>query len=335
MLMTEERLMRDFTQKFEKYLSENLGIKPHLIPWEREKGLPYFLRDLYSVYECELLSQPWLVLAAHHEEEATPATLRKHINQVKKKWDNEVLYLAPAMSTYNRKRLIEQKISFVVPGNQMYLPALGLDLREYLRNIRTTKRKKFSPSTQAVLLSMFYDWPKEGVTPSQLAERLDYSLMTMTRAFDEIESAGLADVDMEWRERVLVFDGGKKEVWDRSSALMRSPVNKRIKVMGTRKKNFPYAGESALARYSMLAEPKCPVIAVSNRHWKAMQELAAVMEVPNEEPGATEVEVWSYSPELFARDGMVDPLSLYLSFRESPDERIEMALEKLEEAFPW
>lgn len=327
--------MQNLTQKFEKYLSENLGIKPHLKPWDKENGLPYFLRDRYSVYECELLSQPWLVMAAHHEEEATPATLRKHINQVKKKWRNEVLYLVPSISTYNRKRLIEYKISFVVPGNQMYLPALGLDLREYIRNIRTTKRKKFSPSTQVVLLSMFYDWPNEGVTPSQLAERLGYSLMTMTRAFDEIEAAGLADVGMEWRERVLGFDGGKKELWEKAGEHLRSPVNKRVKVRGTRNEKFLIAGESALALYSRLAEPACPVIAVSKGHWKAMQDLAAVMQVPQEEPDTTELEVWSYSPELFARDGVVDPLSLYLSLRETRDERIEMALEKLEEAFPW
>jgi hypothetical protein len=29
--------------------------------------------------------------------------------------------------------LIEQKVSFIVPGNQLYLPDLGLDLREYFR----------------------------------------------------------------------------------------------------------------------------------------------------------------------------------------------------------
>ena len=62
---------------------------------------------------------------------------------------------------------------------------------------------------------------------------------------------------------------------------------------------------------------------------------ADIIPVPQEEPGTTEVEVWSYSPDLFARDGVVDPLSLYLSIRGSSDERIEMALEKLEEAFPW
>ena len=37
------------------------------------------------------------------------------------------------MASYERKRLIEQKVPSIVPGNQLYLPDLGLDLREYFR----------------------------------------------------------------------------------------------------------------------------------------------------------------------------------------------------------
>lgn len=329
--------MRDLPRKFEKYLSENLGIALQLKPWEQEKELPSFLRDLYRLYECELLSSPLLVLAPRDEEETTPATIRKHINQLQKKWKHEVLYLSHTISTYNRKRLIEQKIAFVVPGNQMYLPSLGIDLREYIRNLRTTfKKKKFSPSTQVVLLAMLYDWPTDGVTPSQLAERLGYTSMTMTRAFDEIEAASLADVSMERRERVLRFEGNKKNVWEKALNQLRSPVGKRHIVQGiTSYDSFFYAGESALARFSMLAAPPYPVVAVSNERWKSMILTSAITVLPMFEPGAIEIEVWTYPPEWFAGGGRVDPLSLYLSLVDTKDERVEMALDALVEKFPW
>jgi hypothetical protein len=67
--------MQDLPQKLENYLFENLSIISHLKPWREEKGLPYFLRDLYTFYECELLSQSWLVMAVRGEEEVTPATI--------------------------------------------------------------------------------------------------------------------------------------------------------------------------------------------------------------------------------------------------------------------
>ena len=44
-----------------------------------------------------------------------------------------MVYVTGALASYERKRLIEQKVPFMVPGNQLYLPDLGIDLREYFR----------------------------------------------------------------------------------------------------------------------------------------------------------------------------------------------------------
>lgn len=328
--------MRDLSKKFENYLFENLGLISHLKPWGKEKGLPYFLRDLYRFYECELLSQPLLVMAARDEKETTPATIRKHIGQLQKKWSHEVLYLHPAISTYNRKRLIEQKISFVVPGNQMYLPVLGVDLREYVRSKRAEKIKKFSPSTQALVLSLLYDWPEDGVTPSQLADKLGYTSMTMTRAFDELEVSGLADVSMKWRERVLRVEGEREQFWEKCLQHLRSPVSKRVKVQAPYDQYpLPLAGESALSRFSMLVAPSRSFYAVSGELWKTMQREWQMGELSSHTDISVVIEIWKYPPELFATQETVDPLSLYLSLLESNDERVEMALDELQEKFPW
>jgi hypothetical protein len=48
-----------------------------------------------------------------------------------------------------------------------------------------------------------------------------------------------------------------------------------------------------------------------------------------------EIEIWKYDPELLARKGVVDPLSLYLSLKNIKDERVEMALDTLLEKFQW
>jgi hypothetical protein len=47
------------------------------------------------------------------------------------------------------------------------------------------------------------------------------------------------------------------------------------------------------------------------------------------ESGACELEIWSYSPQLFAEENFVDKFSLYLSLRETNDERVEMALQQM------
>jgi len=256
----EERRMQNLAQKFGKYLFENLGVSITIEKWQKEKNLPLFLRDLYRFYECQLFHVPCLVMEARDEDEITPATIRKHIRQIEDMWRHEIIYLHPSISSYNRKRLIEHKISFVVPGNQMYLPLLGIDLREHIKGMRSVK-KKISPSTQAVILFVLYKWPREGLTPSRLAQMVNYTPMTLTRAFDEIETTGLGNVEMEWRERVLHFEVDRKTLWEKSLDLLRSPVRKRVKVsMPQDTLSLLLAGESALSHHTVcwhrrLAQP--------------------------------------------------------------------------------
>lgn len=47
------------------------------------------------------------------------------------------------------------------------------------------------------------------------------------------------------------------------------------------------------------------------------------------------LELWKYDPKKFARNGMVDPVSLYMTFVDNMDERIEGALEELLEEYKW
>lgn len=327
--------MRDYATEFEIYLYENIGILLHLEPWRKGGGLPPFLRDLYRFYQCQLLQEPCLIMVARDDEAVTPATIRKHIAQIEKVWGHEVVYLHPAISSYNRKRLIEYKISFVVPGSQMYLPFFGVDLRKHIRSIRTAK-KSFTPSTQVLILSVLYEWPENGVTPSQLAERLGYSAMTFTRAIDQLENGGLGDVRMEWRERVLRFEIDRKTLWERALGQLHTPVRKRVKALAPQAtQSMIVAGESALARYSMLAEPPHPIYAVTPDVWKTMRLHDDITELTIHEPGSVEIEIWKYSPELFARDGIADPLSLFISLKDTQDERVEMALDALMETFEW
>ena len=92
---------------------------------------------------------------------------------------------------------------------------------------------------------------------------------------------------------------------------------------------------SALARYSMIAEPADPVVAASRELWASLKQRGTVSELPAQEPQAIEVEVWSYAPRPYRDPDIVDPLSLYLSLKKSSDERVEMALDHMMEGLPW
>jgi len=328
--------MKSLLRDFERHLKENLDITATTKKWEGVDSLPFFLRDSYIFYEVSLLNTPCLLMVARDNNEQTPAIIRKQMLQVQAKWGGELIYLCSSVSAYNRKRLIEQKVPFVVPGNQMYLPMLGIDLREHFRQIRSAAPGKLSPSTQAVVLHALLHGPQD-YTPSRLANQLGYTVMTLTRAFDELVSLGLGEVVTEGRERVLRFSDGKKDLWQRSREFMRSPVKRRAIIRPPEQKwsGIP-AGLTALAHFTLLAPPSTPVYAVSLDDWKSMKLTNAIVELPTAEPQSHEVEIWNYSPLLFkGEDDVVDRFSLFLSLQNIGDERVQSALEKMMKEVLW
>lgn len=326
--------MENIISQFGKYLGNVLGLTVKPEKWAGEKGLPFFLQDSYLFYELTLLNTPCLMMIAKNDAGQTPATISKHVKQVRHKWEGEVIYVKQTLSSYNRTRLIEHKISFVVPGNQMYLPLLGIDLREHFRKARSARRK-FSPSTQAVILNTLLG-EERVFTPSCLARKLGYTVMTLTRALDELESAGIGEVFMDGRERKLHFSESNKDLWEKARVLMRSPVKKRhyLRYSG---EEWPgvSSGLTALAHYSLLSPPDNPVYALGMAEWKTLKQRNEILEMPMPEPNSFEVEIWNYSPHLFATDNIIDRFSLYLSLQDLKDERVHMALDEMMDGIQW
>ena len=329
--------MRPELHELESYLYDALGVSVKASPWTGADRLPHFLKERYRFAQAELLGLHVLLVIDTNPEEQSPATVRKHIDMLRAKQHADLIfiYVRAQVTAYNRKRLLEQKVPFIIPGNQMYLPMLGIDLREHFRRLRE-EIPTFSPSTQVVVLNTLLRDAGQVLIPTEMAPRLGYSAMTMTRAFDELETASLAEVTVRGRERCLRFRGARKEIWEKAQPFLRSPVNKRMIIRRTEStRNGILAGLTALAHYSMLAPPAHTTYALSRDDWQALRKRHKIIEVPAQDPDASEIEVWWYPPALFADNGMVDPLSLYLSLKADHDERTETALEEMMEKFKW
>jgi hypothetical protein len=322
--------------QLKQYLHKTLGLEVAPTRWDGSKRLPIILQNLYIFFEVQVLGARCLLMLDLNEQEQSPAVVSKHRDQVQDKWGGEVVYVRSRITAYNRKRLIDHKMPFVVPGNQMFLPMLGVDLREHFKKLRT-EIHRFSPSTQALVIHVLLQGTKESIfTPTDMAECLGYSAMTMTRAFDELESANLGEFFIRGRERCVRFSEPAQDTWTRAQPFLRSPVKKRLHIepLNTDPPG-PRAGLTALAEYTMLAEPTNPVVALTGAEWKSLQQHQRVNEVPVQEPGLLELEIWSYSPNLFVHSNVVDRLSLYLSLKDNRDERIEAALEEMMKGLHW
>jgi hypothetical protein len=321
-----------------RYLHEVLGIEaPGVKPWARANELPYFLRDAFEFSELELLGQPIVLAIGRAEAKQSLSEVRTWLDKVKALAGQPAVYVTDAMASYDRRRLIEQKVPFIVPGNQLYLPDLGLDLREYFRQ-RTLTTEALSPSAQAMLITALLRQPwQSDWQPSKVAIALGYTPMTLSRAVKELTAAGLATAYTVGRARWLRMELPPEQIWERAKPALRTPARRSVWVAAhatATHRPRRLAGLSALARYSMLSEPKWPVYALTAADWKAATD-AEVRELPEPETGAQEWQLWSYSPALMPDATTVDPLSLMLSLQENADDRIQLALDELKGQLPW
>jgi len=145
------------------YLSEILALQVKIRPWKKIDDLPFFLGDAYDFYELSLFKHSYLLMHPKENIEVTPALARKHWDLVQKAWKGMCIYSQTSITAYNRKRLIGHRVPFIIPGNQMYLPDLGIDLHEHFRQPYSQSIKSFSPATQAVVIYALSYGSREGL----------------------------------------------------------------------------------------------------------------------------------------------------------------------------
>jgi hypothetical protein len=320
------------------YLHETLGIAPKVRAWAGAGKLPYFLQEAFEVRELKLLDRQILLAIDQRADRPTLANVRGQIDKLRQLAGMPVVYVTRTLASYERKRLIEQKVPFLVPGNQLYLPDLGIDLREYFRKPTVAAQTALSPATQAMLIAVLLRRPwRAEWQPAEVVGELGYTPMTLSRAVKELTAAGIATLRTEGRARWLNAERTAAQTWEHARPLLRSPVKRRVWVLPpakSRPRPLRLAGLCALARFSMLTEPQWPTYAVGQAEWKAATQVGFET-LPEPIPDACEWEIWHYSPALVRDGDTVDPLSLTLSLQGNTDERVQLALDELRGRFPW
>jgi hypothetical protein len=323
--------------KVQAYLHEVLGTDTRVSPWRGTQSLPYFLQDTFDIHELPLRDKYILLISARNQRLPPLRTLRTQMDKLAQIADRPVVFATSRLASYDRRRLVEQKIPFVVPGNQLYLPELGIDFREYFRRPEE-EVTGFSPATQAIFIAALLrmEW-RSTWQPREVITAVGYTTMTLTRAIRELTGAGLITARQERGARRLEINHPPAQAWELAAPYLRTPVARTVWVDPrnvVKPFQAPVAGLSALAFYSMLAEPARTIYAVSTMQWKLARE-AGTRPEPESFEGGVQWQVWSYPPGLMPDREVVDPLSLTLSLKEDPDDRVQQTLAELRDKFPW
>lgn len=318
-----------------RYVGDVFGQTLHLAKVSPQ-GLPYFVMDRYGVWRGDIAGQPAAFLILR-DALGTVAALEKHREIVRDALRTRlVILIAASLPAAARRRLVEARIGFLIPDAQLYVPEALLNLQETSDGLQPSFSETLSPTAQVLVIAALLNQPVNDASLTQLADRYQVAVMSMSRALDELEAHEAAEPYRVGRQRRLKLGREKQDLWSWAEPRLVSPVRKVRLVRGDLPRDdVPLAGESALAHYTLLSEPRIETRAAPASVWRRMARHLELEPAWLHDERAIEVQTWSYDPLVLSRTGVVDPVSLYMTMRDATDERVSQAAGHLMESFEW
>ncbi|MFH1131185.1 MAG: hypothetical protein V1754_07610 [Pseudomonadota bacterium] len=293
-----------------------------------------YLSKMYAPYQLNLFGRQFIILRKMSADSSSPGRIAKDAAYLRKHFEQDVAFVLDELSSWERKRLIEKGTPFIVPGRQLFLPMLFMDLREHFPQRTIEKTDYLSRAAQHTVLRQILHGDVENRDMVDAATLLGYSAMMMTKIRSELVAHDLCTAKINGRARQIVFSMQSKQLWQKAKPHMRSPVFRRHFLVG-KVCGAQLAGPSALALQSTLHPDDLSTVAVWKKQYRTLMQKCHVTEIENEEGADLILEEWYYDPRKISGTDAVDPLSLYLSLTDNPDERIQIALEELLEKITW
>jgi hypothetical protein len=325
----------DWPNNVAEYLKELLGQEFAMMPVHENEmhGLPLYLTKAYTPYELLLFERKIIVLQTIAKANESPARIAKDVATLRKHFEKDVAVVFSNLAPWERKRLIEKQVPFIVPRRQLYLPMFLLDLREYFPRVPVSSQEYLSRAAQHALLRQILFGDLKNRQMGEVANLLGYSAMMATKIRDELVALDLCTVEANGRSRQIVFPD-PFQLWSKGMAKMRSPVFRKHFLTGNIS-DVQLASTDALAKHSLLEPDELTTFAVWKKNFRGVVKENTLVEIQSEDGADLVLEEWYYDPRNLSDDSAVDPLSLYLALRDNSDERVQIALEEMMEKLPW
>lgn len=301
----------------------------------KTKDLPIYIVARRSFLRLSYLDFEFILIKVSPNEKFGVSAFEKQAKIVSSKYGMPVAFGFENITNRQRDSLIEKNIPFISDTGQLYLPFMGMALNNRFVRQKEIKIQKMMPVTQTLFLYLLYNSNGKPIMKKDAAESIGVTRTSITRASDQLAKMGLISQESYGKEYHMLTNGKGMHLFEMAKPYLINPIQQTITTTNDdRYSALPLSGESALAGCTMLNDPRIPVRAV----YKADIDIEKTPEVDvrwEPERPAVKLEMWKYNPNLFEKNGIVDPVSLALCFEENADERIEEALDDYLEEYKW
>lgn len=303
--MTDTRIRhtKDYIRSF---LNDTISIK--VITEEIKKRLPIVITSTYDCFSTAIMGVDVNLYYPKDEKSITPAKVQHHLEMAANKTNIPSIVVLADIPSYNIKRLIEQRVNFIIVDKQMFVPSLLLDLRKM-----PSKNKDIKEEIPALAQCIILYELQNGIMSYPVADipqLFGTSYSTSNRAIRWLQSKGFF-IPIRTNKNIQFCVAGK-ELWDMALPYFTSPVERTIQV-------------DELPNNVLKSKKEDDVVYVASK-----EEVKRLVEKTN---GKYKVEIWKYSPYVLSKDKIhADLFSSYLSVKDTDNNDLIDQVENLLES---
>ena len=289
-----------------------------------QKGLWLELIANFNMMQFEFNGKVMLLLVAKGEVDYTNVQRRKISERIESVKHIPAVFYFDNLLTYERDRLVEQGVYFIVADKFAFVPTLIINRLSTKSEIK----ELFYPSTQYILFYHLQIESLDGLSLKELEDKVPYKYKTIAKSIKQLEALGLVSLEGS-RNKKLVFELSGKELWDKASTNLIDPI-KSIEYTSDVFPEGDIGGISALSHYSMLVPEDVPTRVLTaewvREHKYSIPELHSFEDTQR-------IEIWKYPPS--GTSGYVDKLSLFLTLKDDNDPRVEKEIAIMMNKIKW
>ena len=315
--------------KLSKYLDKTLGLRL-VISNESQPSIdiPSIYRHSFFIRMVSIEDISALILEPREKSIELP-TLIARVENFEAKIGIPCILLMDKIDSISRRQFVSKRRSFVVLNRQAYLPFIGTNFSERGLSVRK-EPESLSPSAQLLILYHLQKDSLEGIPFGSISERLRYSHKTVSLIATELKNLGICQhVQLNSKTKSLEFKSKDKiQLWNNVLPYLSSPVHKVAYTYPEDVENLEryFCYDNALAHYTDIIDSSQKCYAVDKR---SISVNTIGIKSDSNFIGAVRLELWKYNPSILAEDGIIDPLSMYLCYKEDENERVIGELNKL------
>ena len=124
------------------FLNEKISVRP--LPMDLQKSTPFVLKSNYSCFSSAIMEKKVVLCYPKDEKTTTPSKVHRHLEMLESMTQHPAILVLTEVPSYNIKRLIDQRVNFIINGKQMFVPSLLMDLRKLPTKDRDIKEQGYS-----------------------------------------------------------------------------------------------------------------------------------------------------------------------------------------------